>query len=169
MEKLVFDAGVFEEGPGRNYRKVMNIALPGLFVGAVLIAVINAGLFTGEIRGPLQYVYLLAAVYAVAGIFAFPTAWFLRSGKTRLLKESWLEVGRKEIVYHRAVAMTVGRPRFEEWHVTGIRRGEEQPKQYVIHGSAVERTSGRKTDSLLIPRAFADMERMVQAARYKNR
>lgn len=169
MEKLLFDAGVFEDGPGKIYRKIMNVSLPGLLVAAVLIALINAGILERGTNAGLRLLYTVAAIYAVISIFLFPTAWFLRSGKTRLLKESYVEIGKKEILYHRAVAMILGTPRYEEWQVTGIRRIEEQPKCYVIHGTAREKNSGRQTDSLQIPRAFADMERMVQAARYKNR
>ena len=44
MRTLSFDGGVFDEGNGWVYRRVMNWTLPGLLLGAVMIAVINTGI-----------------------------------------------------------------------------------------------------------------------------
>ena len=44
MRTLTYDGAVFDEGNGWIYRKIMNWTLPGLFLAAVEIGVINAGL-----------------------------------------------------------------------------------------------------------------------------
>ena len=103
MRTLSFDGSVFDEGNGWIYRRIMNWTLPGLLLGAALIALINAGVLQGENVPAIvpRLFALLSVVYIIPSVFAFPTAWFLSTGRTRLYKNSTIDLYKKKIVYHK--------------------------------------------------------------------
>jgi hypothetical protein len=78
----------------------MNWTLPGLLLGAVMIALINAGVFqAGNVPSIVpRLVALISVIYIIPSVFAFPTAWFLSTGRTRLLKNSTIDIYKKKIV-----------------------------------------------------------------------
>ena len=103
MRTLTYDGAVFDEGNGWIYRKIMNWTLPGLFLAAVEIGVINAGLLQaqGVPSFMLKLLGVLTVVYVIPSVFAFPTCWFLSTGRSWLYKLSKIDLYKKKIVYHK--------------------------------------------------------------------
>ncbi len=168
MRTLSFDGAVFDEGNGWVYRKIMNWTLPGLLLGAVMIALINAGLFqAGNVPEIVpKLVSLLAVIYIIPSVFAFPTAWFLSTGRTRLYKNSTIDVYKKKIVYHKAEKLVLSKPRYNVYSVTQLRSVDVKRGYYILHGSVTNETSGGTGSELKIPVAFDNMHFILEKARY---
>ena len=112
MRTLTYDGAVFDEGNGWIYRKIMNWTLPGLFLAAVEIGVINAGLLQaqGVPSFMLKLLGVLTVVYVIPSVFAFPTCWFLSTGRSRLYKFSKIDLYKKKIVYHKVESLIMSKP-----------------------------------------------------------
>ena len=125
MRTLTYNGGIFDEGNGWIFRKVMNWTFPGLLLAAAEIGLINAGILSeGKIPRPAMTVILIfTVIYVIPSVFAFPTAWFLSWGRTRLCRESWIDLYKKKIVYHKAVSGdTASQSRGQEGRVYPARR-----------------------------------------------
>lgn len=170
MRTLGFDESVYNAGNGWVFRRIMNVTLPGLILAALEVALINTGLLQMEgIPSPvLKLIGVLTVVYIIPSVFAFPTAWFLSSGRTRLYRASSIEVYKKKLVYHKAAAMTMATPRFVVYSVTQLRKVETKRGVWTLHGTVVNETSGGTTGSLEIPVAFEDMHLIREMARYRS-
>ena len=147
----------------------MNWTLPGLFLGAVLIALINAGaLQAGNVPAIVpRLAALFAVVYVIPSVFAFPTAWFLSTGRTRLYKNSTIDLYKKKIVYHKAEKRGMSNPRCNVYSVTQLRSVDVKRGYYVLHGSVTNETSGGSSSELKIPVAFDNMQLILEKARYR--
>lgn len=170
MEKLLFSNMIFEEGAGRTYRILINYSLPALIFGAMEIAVLNTSFGSNLDNYPvwLEWLFLLVTIcYVIPGIFIMPTAWFLRSGKTRLLRESCVMVSAKSVEYHKVVSKSTSGARESVYVCTQIRKVEERKKDYLVIGRVQEKNSGNQYSELSIPKAFKDMEKIRRAARYR--
>ena len=121
----------------------MNWTLPGLLLGAALIALINAGVLQGENVPAIvpRLFALLSVVYIIPSVFAFPTAWFLSTGRTRLYKNSTIDLYKKKIVYHKAEKLVMSKPRYNVYSVTQLRSVDVKRGYYVLHGSVTNETS----------------------------
>ena len=169
MRTLSFDGSVFDEGNGWIYRRIMNWTLPGLLLGAALIALINAGVLQGENVPAIvpRLFALLSVVYIIPSVFAFPTAWFLSTGRTRLYKNSTIDLYKKKIVYHKAEKLVMSKPRYNVYSVTQLRSVDVKRGYYVLHGSVTNETSGGSSNELKIPVAFDNMQLILEKARYR--
>ena len=169
MRTLSFDGNVFDEGNGWIYRKVMNWTLPGLFLGAVMIALINAGFFqAGKLPSFVPTLAaLFSAIYIIPSVFVFPTAWFLSTGRTRLYKNSTIDLYKKKIVYHKAEKLVMSKPRYNVYSVTQLRSVDVKRGYYILHGSVTNETSGGSSNELKIPVAFDNMQLILEKARYR--
>ena len=169
MRTLSFDGSVFDSGNGWVYRKVMNWTLPGLLLGAVMIALINTGMFqTGNVPQIVpRLLALFSVVYIIPSVFAFPTAWFLSTGRTRLYKNSTIDLYKKKIVYHKAEKLVMSKPRYNVYSVTQLRSVDVKRGYYILHGSVTNETSGGTGNELKIPVAFDNMELILEKARYR--
>lgn len=169
MRTLTYNGGIFDEGNGWIFRKVMNWTFPGLLLAAAEIGLINAGILSeGKIPRPAMTVILIfTVIYVIPSVFAFPTAWFLSWGRTRLCRESWIDLYKKKIVYHKAVSMTMGKPRYVDFSVTQLRKVEVKRGEYVLHGAVTNETVGGSGGELKIPVAFENMQAIREMARYK--
>ena len=147
----------------------MNWTLPGLLLGAALIALINAGVLQGENVPAIvpRLFALLAVVYIIPSVFAFPTAWFLSTGRTRLYKNSTIDLYKKKIVYHKAEKLVMSKPRYNVYSVTQLRSVDVKRGYYVLHGSVTNETSGGSSSELKIPVAFDNMQLILEKARYR--
>ncbi|MDO5132233.1 MAG: hypothetical protein Q4D81_04510 [Eubacteriales bacterium] len=170
MRTLTFDEGVFDTGNGWVFRKIMNVTLPGLLLAAVLIALINTGLLNMEsVPGAvLKLIGILTVVYIIPSVFAFPTVWFLSSGRTRLYRNSTIDLYKKKLVYHKVVSMTMSRPRYTVYSVTQLRTVEVTRRYYILHGAVTNETSGGNAGELKIPVAFENMHLIREMARYRK-
>ena len=169
MQTLKYDSDVFDEGNGWIYRKAMAVTIPGLLLAALEMGLINAGVLS-ESRVPapvLKLILVITVIYVIPSVFAFPTAWFLSFGKTRLHRESWIELYKKKIVYHKAVSMTMGKPRFTVFSVTQLRKVEAKRGEYILYGSVTNETQGGSGGELKIPVAFENMQAIRDMARYR--
>lgn len=168
MRTLVFDNSVYEDGAGRIYSKIMSWTLPGLILATLEIALINTGILKVDSVPPvlLKLIGLLTVIYVIPSIFAFPTAWFLSSGKTRLLKTGSIDLYKKKIVYHQAASMTMATPRMVDWSVTQLKRVEKKRGYYILYGAVTNETAGGSDSQLRIPAAFEDMHLISEMARY---
>ena len=137
MRTLSFDGNVFDEGNGWIYRKVMNWTLPGLLI------------------------------YIIPSVFVFPTAWFLSTGRTRLYKNSTIDLYKKKIVYHKAEKLVMSKPRYNVYSVTQLRSVDVKRGYYILHGSVTNETSGGSSGELKIPVAFDNMQLILEKARYR--
>ena len=147
----------------------MNWTLPGLLLGAALIALINAGVLQGENVPAIvpRLAALFAVVYVIPSVFAFPTAWFLSTGRTRLYKNSTIDLYKKKIVYHKAEKLVMSKPRYNVYSVTQLRSVDVKRGYYVLHGSVTNETSGGSSSELKIPVAFDNMQLILEKARYR--
>ena len=147
----------------------MNWTLPGLFLGAVLIALINAGaLQAGNVPAIVpRLAALFAVVYVIPSVFAFPTAWLLSTGRTRLYKNSTIDLYKKKIVYHKAEKLVMSKPRYNVYSVTQLRSVDVKRGYYILHGSVTNETSGGSSNELKIPVAFDNMQLILEKARYR--
>lgn len=170
MRTLAFDAGVFDEGNGWIYRRVMNWTLPGLILAALEVALINTGLLQmeGVPQAALKLIGIVTVFYIIPSVFAFPTAWFLSTGRTRLYRHSTLDLYKKKLVYHRAISLTMGKPRYQVYSVTQLRTVEKRRGHYILHGAVTNETSGGSGSELKIPAAFEDMHLISEMARYRR-
>ncbi|MDO5476905.1 MAG: hypothetical protein Q4F43_07320 [Eubacteriales bacterium] len=170
MRTLAFDQAVFDGGNGWIHHKVMRLTLPGLILAVLEIALINTGILqTADLPGiVLKLIGILTAIYVIPSVFAFPTAWFLSSGRTRLYKNCTIDLYKKKIVYHKAVSMTMGTPRFTDYSVTQLRTVETGRGYYVLHGAVTNETSGGGESTLRIPVAFENMHLIREMARYQK-
>lgn len=168
MRTLSFDGGVFDEGNGWIYRRVMNWTLPGLLLGVVMIALINTGVFqAGNIPAIVpKLAALVSVVYVIPSIFAFPTAWFLSTGRTRLYKNSTIDLYKKKIVYHKAERLVMSKPRYNIYSVTQLRKVDVKRGYYILYGAVTNETSGGSSSELKIPVAFDNMHLILEKARY---
>ena len=63
MRTLTYNGGIFDEGNGWIFRKVMNWTFPGLLLAAAEIGLINAGILSeGKIPRPAMTVILIFTV-----------------------------------------------------------------------------------------------------------
>ena len=168
MRTLAFDNSVYEDGPGWIFKKIMSATLPGLILATLEIALINTGMLRmdGIPSVLLKLIGLLTVVYVIPSIFAFPTAWFLSYGKTRLYKSASIDLYKKKIVYHQAVSMTMATPRMVDWSVTQLRRVEKTRGYYILYGAVTNETAGGSASQLRIPAVFEDMHLISEMARY---
>ena len=169
MKTLSFDGSVFDQGNGWIYRRIMNWTLPGLLLGAVMIALINAGVFqAGNVPSIVpRLVALISVIYIIPSVFAFPTAWFLSTGRTRLLKNSTIDIYKKKIVYHKAEKLVMSKPRYNVYSVTQLRSVDVKRGYYILHGSVTNETSGGSSSELRIPAAFDNMNLILERSRYR--
>ena len=141
MRTLTYDGAVFDEGNGWIYRKIMNWTLPGLFLAAVEIGVINAGLLQAQ------------------GVPSF--------GRSRLYKFSKIDLYKKKIVYHKVESLIMSKPRYNVYSVTQLRKVEKKRGYYILHGAVTNDTNGGSSSELKIPVAFENMNLIAEMARYK--
>lgn len=169
MRTLGFDNNVYDAGNGWIFRKISAITMPGLILAVLEIALINTGILNVSAVPPLvlRLIGLVTMVYVIPSVFAFPTAWFLSSGRTRLYRESSIDLYRKKLVYHKAVSMTMGKPRYTVYSVTQLRTVEVKRGYYILHGTVVNETAGGTGGELTIPVAFENMELIREMARYR--
>jgi len=146
----------------------MSWTLPGLILATLEIALINTGILRVDSVPPvlLKLIGLLTVIYVIPSIFAFPTAWFLSYGKTRLLKTGSIDLYKKKIVYHQAASMTMATPRMVDWSVTQLKRVEKKRGCYILYGAVTNETAGGSDSQLRIPAAFEDMHLISEMARY---
>lgn len=170
MEKLSYNYEVFDSGAGKNYTILSRASMPALILGVLLMMSINSGMFTGFANLP-DYVKILfmvlIIVYIVPGIFVFPTAWMLRSWKTRSLKNCYVMAGKKSVEYHKISDQTISSKAENVYVATQIKKVEEKKSKYIIHGNVVEKSTGHQSGELVIPKAFEKMEVIKRAARYR--
>ena len=144
--------------------------MPALILGVLLMMSINSGMFTGFANLP-DYVKILfmvlIIVYIVPGIFVFPTAWMLRSWKTRSLKNCYVMAGKKSVEYHKISDQTISSKAENVYVATQIKKVEETKTKYIIRGNILEKYSGTQSGELVIPKAFDNMELIKRAARYR--
>ena len=170
MEKLRFSDEVFEKGAGRIYELLIRISMPALVVGVAIIAVINGGLLTQTAGLPdaVKILFMiLIVIYVVPSLFIFPTAWMLRSWKTRDLRDSYVLAGKKSIEYHKIVDKTVKETTENVYIATQIKKVEETDRKYTVIGSILEKNSGVRSTELVIQKAYENMELIKRAARYR--
>ena len=169
MRTLTYDGAVFDAGNGWIYRKIMYWTLPGLFLAAVEIGVINAGLLQaqGVPSFMLKLLGVLTVVYVIPSVFAFPTCWFLSTGRSRLYKLSKLDHYKKKIVYHKVESLIMSKPRYNVYSVTQLRKVEKKRGYYILHGAVTNDTNGGSSSELKIPVAFENMNLIAEMARYK--
>ncbi len=168
MKRLLFDNDVFEENAGKYYRKCMNYTLPALLLAAIEIAYLNTGRTFVSMPAVLRWIVIILTVgYIIPGTFAFPTAWFMRSGKTRLYKESFLDIENKKIIYHKCTKITLGKPYEVVYEISQVKKIEKSRKKYVVSGRVRETGTGHETDRIEIPNAFSDMDQISRTARYR--
>lgn len=169
-EQLSYDNGVFEEGAGHGYRTGMTISLVLMFIGVVEIALLNSGVvkLASYPTWVQNLIILLTVIFILPGVAAFGIIWFLRSGKTRLLKESYIDLGRRDLTYHKCKSKT-GQTEIHEivFRVTNIRKIEDRKSCIIVHGQVENLTYGGKVDGLKIPKAFQNMNKIQQLARYR--
>ncbi len=169
MKRLLFSNDVFEDNAGKNYRKAMNYSMPALFLAALEIAFINSGHTIDSMPTILMWlVIIVTVVYIIPGMFTFPTAWFMRAGKTRLYRESFLEIEGKRVIYHKCTKINMAKPYEVVYEITQIKKVEESRKKYVIHGQVKETNTGNISDTIDIPHAFEDMDQISMKARYRR-
>lgn len=170
MRTLCFDGSVYDSGNGRMYRKVMNWTLPGLILASLEVALINIGLLSrGAVPGAvLTLILIVTLCYVIPSVFLFPTAWFLSYGRTRLYRHSSIDLYKKKLVYHRAVSLTMGKPRYTVYSVTQLRRVEKKKGCYILRGAVTNETAGGSGGELKIPEAFGNMELISEMARYRG-
>lgn len=170
MRTLVYDEAVFDAGNGWIFRRIMNLSLPGLILAALEVALINTGLLQMDAVPSiaLKLIGILTVLYVIPSVFAFPTAWFLSSGRTRLYKPSTIDLYKKKLVYHKAVSLTMSKPRFVVYSVTQLRTVEVKRGQYILHGTVTNETSGGNQSTLAIPVAFENMHWISEMARYRK-
>ena len=170
MEKLSYNYEVFDSGAGKYYTILSRASMPALILGVLLMMSINSGMFTGFANLP-DYVKILfmvlIIVYIVPGIFVFPTAWMLRSWKTRSLKNCYVMAGKKSVEYHKISDQTISSKAENVYVATQIKKVEEKKSKYIIHGNVVEKSTGHQSGELVIPKAFDNMELIKRAARYR--
>lgn len=169
MRTLTYDGAVFDEGNGWIYRKIMNWTLPGLFLATVEIGVIKAGLLQaqGVPSFMLKLLGVLTVVYVIPSVFAFPTCWFLSTGRSRLYKFSKIDLYKKKIVYHKVESLIMSKPRYNVYSVTQLRKVEKKRGYYILHGAVTNDTNGGSSSELKIPVAFENMNLIAEMARYK--
>ena len=144
--------------------------MPSMIMGVLLMMTINSGLFTGFANLPDYVKILFLAVivlYVIPGIFVFPTAWMLRSWKTRSLKNCYLMAGKKMVEYHKISDQTISSKGENVYVATQIKKVEETKTKYIIHGNVLEKYTGNQSGELVIPKAFDNMELIKRAARYR--
>ena len=170
MRTLAYDANVFEEGNGWVFRKAMNLTMPGLLLAVIEVALINTGILQmdGIPSIVLKLIGVLTVIYVIPSVFIFPTAWFLSSGRTRLLKESKIELYKKKLVYHKVETVTMAKPRYTVFSVTHLRLVEVKRGEYILHGGVTNDTSGGTGNELKIPVAFENMHLIREMARYSK-
>lgn len=170
VQNLCYDNNVFEEGAGHGYRIGMNISLVLMFIGVIEIALLNANIIKlASFPVWLQNLFiLLTIILVIPGIAAFGIIWFLRTGKTRLLKESYIEISGKTLIYHKCIRKT-GQTDIQliDFRATDIRKVEERPGSVIVRGQVQNITYGGTIDGLKIPKAFQNMDRVMQLARYR--
>ena len=170
MEKLSYNYEVFDSGAGKYYTILSRASMPALILGVLLMMSINSGMFTGFANLP-DYVKILfmvlIIVYIVPGIFVFPTAWMLRSWKTRSLKNCYVMAGKKSVEYHKISDQTISSKAENVYVATQIKKVEETKTKYIIRGNILEKYSGNQSAELVIPKAFDNMELIKRAARYR--
>ena len=170
MEKLSYNYEVFDSGAGKYYTILSRASMPALILGVLLMMSINSGMFTGFANLP-DYVKILfmvlIIVYIVPGIFVFPTAWMLRSWKTRSLKNCYVMAGKKSVEYHKISDQTISSKAENVYVATQIKKVEETKTKYIIRGNILEKYSGNQRGELVIPKAFDNMELIKRAARYR--
>ena len=170
MEKLSYNYEVFDSGAGKYYTILSRASMPALILGVLLMMSINSGMFTGFANLP-DYVKILfmvlIIVYIVPGIFVFPTAWMLRSWKTRSLKNCYVMAGKKSVEYHKISDQTISSKAENVYVATQIKKVEETKTKYIIRGNILEKYSGTQSGELVIPKAFDNMELIKRAARYR--
>lgn len=160
---LTFDRGVYRRNAGRVYALLQKITFPGLLIGLFQVALMNTGMidFNNQPRGVFYAAMAVMFIYIIPSIFILPTSWFLSSGRTRLLKESYVEVHRRrELIYHRAVRVTMGEPEMQRIRVRNIRKVTKTKRKYVIVGDVQNLESGESDRELNLPIAFTDMEKI---------
>ena len=131
---------------------------------------LNSGLFTGFAALPDIVKILFMAVvvlYIVPGLFVFPTAWMLRSWKSRSLKNCYVMAGKKSVEYHKISDQTVSSKGENIYVATQIKKIDETKTKYIINGNILEKATGKQSGELEIPKAFENMERIKRAARYR--
>lgn len=170
MEKLVFDYEVFEKGAGRIYQILIYCTLPAMFIGVAMVAIINSGGMTQFAQYPdwVKMIFMLViAVYVVPSLFILPTVWMLRSWKTSTLKESYVLAGKKSVEYHKIVEKTATGMKKNIYVATQIKKVEDTGRKYIIKGNIKEQATGNTSSELVIPKAYAGMEKIARSARYR--
>ncbi len=170
MEKLKYSSDVFYSGAGRIYQLLINISMPAMVAGVMVIALINSGGMKqfGEYPDWVKLLFLLLiALYVVPCLFIFPTVWMIRTWKTRNLRESYVMVSNRSVEYHKIADQTVSSMTENVYIATQIKKVEETKRKYIISGNVVETATGNKSNVLEIPVAFENMERIKRAARYR--
>ncbi len=165
---LAFDGHVYDEGAGWIYGKLISVTIWGLVLAALALAVINAGFDLTKLPPFVYYLFLIAVVaFGIPSVFIFSTAFFLKQGQVRLLKESFVEVYDRKIVYNRCRRLTGVTPTFQKLLIEEIRAVEVTRRWFELTAKVLDEDTGVRTESVKIPVAFKDMEKVRQMARYR--
>ena len=170
MEKLKYSERVYDKGAGKTYDMLIKCTLPALFMGALQVGLINSGLLFSFGTLPTWAGILLMGItiiYIIPGIFILPTVWFLRSGKTRKLKHSFVEVSSKAVDYYQVVEVTASEVTANRFSASQVKKVEEVKGNMVVTGNVIDHSTGKHYKQLEIPIAFENMDKIRQLARYR--
>ncbi len=163
---LTFDKEVFDKGCGRIYSLLQKISFPGFLLAILELSVLNAGLNLNNFSAGVFYLLMFVTiVYIVPSVFVLPTAWFMKSWKQKLMRESYVEMRDKELTFHKVT-------RFEKTgavrttiHCSEIYNVEKKGRNYLVEGKTSESAKGLKGRGVKIPIAFKNMEKLENLAK----
>ncbi len=157
---LKFDRNIYDDKAGWIYGKLMSVTIWGLIVSAFALGLLRGGIIDMTVWPAAARIlfYIVLFLFGIPSIFIFPTAFFLTQGKVRLYKESFIEIYRDKLIYQKVPRITLNTVSYEPMIVTGIQNVEEGRSAYTIRGEVLNGNTGKKTDVLQIPNAFAGME-----------
>ena len=164
---LMFDRDVYDDHAGLIYSRLMSVTIWGLILSALVLGFINSGIADiskWDTFGKVLF-YAVVVLFGIPSIFIFPTAFFLKQGKIRLYKESFIEIYGDRIIYQKVPRITGNNITYEPMVVTGIKSVEPGTYSYLITGDVLNGNTGRKYDSVRIPNAFEDMDALTGLAK----
>lgn len=165
---LAFDGAVYDNGAGWLYGKIITVTVWGLVLSALALALINGGFDLTKLPPFAYYLFLIAVVaFGIPSVFVFATTFFIKQGQIRLLKESFLEVYDRKIVYNRCKRLTGVTPVFQKLLIEDIKAVQVTRKNFELTASVLDEDTGARSDSVKIPVAFRDMEKVREKARYR--
>lgn len=166
MEKLNYSPEVYGDHYGKIYYQIQKWTIWALILLGFEVAALG---FINFEKMPHWFFYVfmvVSLVYGVGGTFVFTTCWFLNSGKSRLLKDSSLEVTKKQLVYNKVVSKTGQKAKMNRIVATQIKRVEDTGRMLKVSGNIVNESTHENFTELEIPYCFEGVERVMRLARY---